>query len=108
MREKSKPNDGKRSENDLKSALYRKAVGYDSTETAEEYSESDGELVLVKRKVTIKNVPPDVSALKMLLDMNETEDLSALSDEQLEKERKKLLKILKEKKKCSSKKSNSI
>ena len=33
----------------------------------------------------------------MLLDMNETEDLSALSDEQLEKERKKLLKILKEK-----------
>ena len=81
----------------MKSALYRKAVGYDSTETVEEYSESDGELVLVKRKVTIKNVPPDVSALKMLLDMNETEDLSALSDEQLEKERKKLLKILKEK-----------
>lgn len=97
MREKSKPNDGKQSGNDLKSALYRKAVGYNSTETVEEYSESDGELVLVKRKVTIKNVPPDVSALKMLLDMNETEDLSALSDEQLEKERKKLLKILKEK-----------
>ena len=97
MREKSKQNGEKGSENDLKSALFRKAVGYDSTETVEEYSESDGELVLVKRKVTIKNVPPDVSALKMLLDMNETEDLSALSDEQLEKERKKLLKILKEK-----------
>ena len=29
--------------------------------------------------------------------MNETEDLSALSDEELEKERKKLLKLLKEK-----------
>lgn len=97
MREKSKPSGEKRSESDLKSALYRKAVGYDSTETVEEYSESDGELVLVKRKVTVKNVPPDVSALKMLLDMNETEDLSALSDEELEKERKKLLKLLKEK-----------
>ena len=97
MREKSKPNDGQQSENDLKSALYRKAVGYDSTETVDEYSASHDELDHVRRKVTIKNVPPDVSALKMLLDMNETEDLSALSDEQLEKERKKLLKILKEK-----------
>lgn len=97
MKEINKPSDEKKSESDLKSALFRKAVGYDSTETIEEYSSSDGELVLVKKKVTTKNVPPDVSALKMLLDMNETEDLSALSDEELEKERKKLLKILKEK-----------
>ena len=34
----------------VKKALYKKAVGYDSEETVEEYSDSDGDLVLVKRK----------------------------------------------------------
>lgn len=31
----------------LKEALYKKAVGYDSSETVEEYSDNDGDLVLV-------------------------------------------------------------
>lgn len=82
----------------LKEALYKKAVGYDSSETVEEYSDNDGDLVLVKRKVTTKPVPPDISAIKLLLGLDGgNEDLSALSDEELETHKKKLLKIIKEK-----------
>ena len=50
---------------------------------------------MVKRKVVSKNVPPDVSAAKLLL---ETEDenlnLKGLSDEELEKEKQRLIKLL--------------
>ena len=82
----------------LKEALYKKAVGYDSSETVEEYSDNDGDLVLVKRKVTTKPVRPDISAIKLLLGLDGgNEDLSALSDEELETQKKKLLKIIKEK-----------
>lgn len=81
----------------VKKALYKKAVGYDSEETVEEYSDSDGDLVLVKRKVTTKPVPPDIAAIKLVLGLDGGEDLSASSDEELEKRKKKLIKIIKEK-----------
>ena len=69
----------------------------DTEETVEEFSENDGEVVLTKRKVTKKSVPPDISAAKLLLDMDEGEtDLSALSDEQLKEEKNRLLKLLEE------------
>ena len=81
-----------------KKALYKKAVGYDREETVEEYSDSDGDLVLVKRKVTPKPVPPDIAAIKLVLGLDGgEEDLSASSDEELEKRKKKLIKIIKEK-----------
>ena len=82
---------------EIENALKKRAVGYDTEETVEEFSENDGEVVLTKRKVTKKSVPPDISAAKLLLDMNEGEtDLSALSDEQLKEEKNRLLKLLKE------------
>lgn len=82
---------------EIAEALKRRAVGYDTEETVEEFSDSDGTLSLVKRKVTKKSVPPDISAAKMLLDMDEdVVDLAALSDEDLEKERLRILEILKE------------
>ena len=84
----------------LSNALLKKAIGFDSTETVEEFAENDGEVRLTKRKVTTKAVPPDVSAVKLLLDMQEEEgDVISLSDEELEKERVRLMKILEEKKK---------
>lgn len=84
----------------LSNALLKKAIGFDATETVEEFAESDGEVRLTKRKVTTKVVPPDVSAVKLLLDMQEEEgDILSLSDEELEKERLRLMKILEEKKK---------
>lgn len=82
---------------EIENALKKRAVGYDTEETVEEFSENDGEVVLTKRKVTKKSVPPDISAAKLLLDMDEGEtDLSALSDEQLKEEKNRLLKLLEE------------
>ena len=80
---------------EITEALKKKAVGFDTFETVEEFTESDGEIKLVKRKVTKKTVPPDVSAVKLLLDIEgESSPISSLSDEELEKERAKLIKFL--------------
>ncbi|MBR1983068.1 MAG: hypothetical protein IKA12_00070 [Clostridia bacterium] len=78
----------------LKTALLKKALGYSVTETVEEYVGSDeGEIKLLKKKVTKKKVPPDVTALKMLIDENKV-SVSEYTDEQLEIERQRLLREL--------------
>lgn len=84
---------------DVKKALKKRAYGYDSTEVTEEYAENDdGSVRLIKRKVVSKNVPPDVSAVKLLLDIEgESGGISSMTDEELEKEKQRLLKLLKEK-----------
>ena len=61
----------------------------------EEYVLTDGEYKLVKRKVTTREIPPDIKAVKLLLDGESDE---AFSDEELEEEKQRLLKLLKEKK----------
>lgn len=48
----------------IKGALLERALGYDADEVVEEYGFSEGEAVLVKRKVTRKRVPPDIQAAK--------------------------------------------
>ena len=81
----------------LNKALIKRALGYSSKEVVEEFSSDDGKLVLNKRKVTKKNVPPDISAVKMLLSLYSQEsDYSKMTDEELLAERDKLLKLLKE------------
>ena len=80
--------------NDIQSALIKKALGYDATETVEEYmTDGEGEIKLSKKKVTKKNVPPDITALKMLLD-SKSESISQMTDEELEREKERLLKLL--------------
>ncbi len=61
----------------------------------EEYVLTDGEYKLVKRKVTTREIPPDIKAVKLLLDGGSDENFS---DEELEEEKQRLLKLLKEKK----------
>ncbi len=80
----------------IKKALKKRALGYDSTEVTEEYTEDgDGGVKLIKRKVVKKNVPPDVSAVKLLIEIEgEDSDLSALTDDELELEKQRLLKLL--------------
>ncbi|MBR2384487.1 MAG: hypothetical protein IKA99_02645 [Clostridia bacterium] len=81
-------------------ALVKKAIGFDTVETVEEFSETDGEIRLLKRKVTTKSVPPDVSAVKLLMEMqSEERDITDMTDDELEKERERLMKLLEEKKK---------
>ena len=80
-------------------ALVKKAIGFETVETVEEFAETDGEVKLLKRKVTTKSVPPDVSAVKLLLEMqSEERDIVDMTDEELEKERVRLMKLLEEKK----------
>ena len=84
------------SNRDFKQALVKKALGYDVKEIVEEYvGGDDGEVKLIKKKVTIKNVPPDVAALKILLEDND-QSLESLTDEQLLEEKARLLNLLSE------------
>jgi len=78
----------------LVNSLYKKAVGYTATEKTTEYS-PEGEVV--KRKVTSKHYPPDISALKAYLDLiSNGEDYESMTDEELTREKERLLKELEE------------
>ena len=74
--------------------MKRRAVGYDFTEVTEEYGENkDGELTVLKKKVVTKNLPPDVSALKLLIDIEgEETDVMKMTTEELLIEKEKILK----------------
>ncbi|MCD8040524.1 MAG: hypothetical protein LUF82_03305 [Clostridia bacterium] len=78
----------------LKVALLKCAVGFDTSEVVEEYTVDNGEMKLVKRKVTKRDVPPDIKAVKLILDGEA--DVHDMSDEELLKQREKLIAILKE------------
>lgn len=85
---------------DIDAALEKKAFGFDAKETVEEYAkDQDGEIRLMKKKVTVKFVPPDVSAIKMLLERNCP--ISEFSDEELEAEKQRLLDLLEREKTAS-------
>ena len=78
----------------LKDALLKCAVGFNTGEVVEEYAVDGDGLKLVKRKVTRRDVPPDIKAVKMLLDGEAA--VEELTDEQLEERRQKLIAMLKE------------
>lgn len=78
-------------------ALLKVALGCRVEEVTEEYADVDGALKLTKRRKTKKDIPPDLKAVQLLL--GETEpSYSDLSDEELEAEKNRLLKLLKEEK----------
>ena len=78
-------------EDSVKRALIKCATGLSASETVEEFSVENGELKLVKKKITRREIPPDIKAVKLLLDGREE-----LSDEELEAEKQKLMDMLKE------------
>lgn len=79
----------------LKNALKKCAVGFDTSEIVEEYTVEDGQLKLIKRKVTKRDVPPDIKAVKMILDGEQSKEFT---EEELIAERNKLIEMLKEEK----------
>lgn len=83
----------------IQKALLKRALGYDSSETVEEYAKDGEDMTIVRKKVTKKNVPPDITAVKMLLEnmRGKDGDLSELSAKELEAEKLRLLALLKEK-----------
>ena len=76
-------------------AIGRKAVGYETRESVDEYALVDGELTLVKRRVTLKEVPPDVAAARMLLEL-EPDETAGMSEEELAAEKRRLILTLTE------------
>ncbi len=84
---------------EVKDALIKRALGFDSDEIVEEYvADDNGKTVLSKRKVTKKYNPPDMSALKVLIEQSEFDDeISHMTDKELLREKDRLLKLLAEK-----------
>jgi hypothetical protein len=78
----------------LSDALLKVALGFQVAEVTEEYAEVDGELKLTKRRRTKKDVPPDLKAVQLLL-AEENVDYLSMSDEELLKEKERLLAELK-------------
>ncbi len=80
---------------ELEKALKKRALGYDTCEVTEEYVENDsGEVRMIKRKVVSKNVPPDVTAVKLLVEARVEDSIDSMTDEELLIEKKRLLKII--------------
>lgn len=71
----------------LKSVL-KKAKGYVVKEYVEEYNVVDGDVVLTKKKVSTKDIPPDMAAIKLLLESSGAKQDITFAE--LEKERKEL------------------
>ena len=82
-------------EEKLNAAILKVALGYQVAEVVEEFAEVDGQLKLTKRKRTKKDVPPDLKAVQLLFGEG-AGAVSAMSDEELEAEKKRLLGELKE------------
>ena len=80
----------------VRDAVLKVALGFRVEEVTEEYGMEDGEMRLVKRRETHKDIPPDLKAVRLLLDGT---NYSAYSDEQLEAEMVKLLAALEQEEK---------
>ena len=82
---------------ELMKSLLKRAKGYRYNEVQEEYSvKEDGEFVLTKKKVVRKYCPPDASALKAYMDIAGEQSAASMSDEELENEKQKLIKKIKD------------
>ena len=71
------------------SALLKKAVGYNDKEVLEEYVADGTNMQLIKKKVTTKFVPPDLSASKLLLEyfnVNMEDSYENMTDSELDAE----------------------
>ena len=75
--------------------LLKKAKGYAYHEKTDEYNVVDGKKQLVKSKVVTKRVQPDVNAIKALITLSDAgDDVTQMTDEQLQVEKLRLLNLL--------------
>lgn len=88
--------------------LYKKAIGYQTEEVVEEYASEEKGGELLKRKVTTKYIPPDVSALKSYMELTRVDnEFDNLTDEELEREKQRLIKLLVEKENKNENRKNN-
>ena len=75
--------------------LLKKAKGYAYHEKTDEYNVVEGKKQLVKSKVVTKRVQPDVNAIKALITLSDaSDDVTQMTDEQLQVEKLRLLNLL--------------
>lgn len=88
-------------------ALKACITGVTTKEVVTEYSmdEESGKLKIVKQKVNEKSLPPNIDLLKLVYQhlTEDKVDYNNLTDEELQKEKERLLKLLKEKENDSGK-----
>ena len=81
--------------------------GLTTKEIITEYAidEETGKLKIIKQKVSEKNLPPNVDLLKLIYPnlTKQTTDFNKLTDEELDREKQRLLKELKESESVSRK-----
>ena len=95
-------------EGKLSDALLKVALGYQVAEVTEEFAEVDGELKLTKRKRVKKDIPPDLKAVQILLsESGEGAELEKMSDEELEREKARLIAALAEETAASAEKKTA-
>jgi hypothetical protein len=81
---------------DLMKALRKKAKGYKAKEVADEFVVGkSGTPVLSRRKITYKDVPPDIGAVKTIAEILNGGEYRELTPEELKKEKQRLLEELK-------------
>lgn len=77
---------------DVMSTLLKRAMGYTVEEIVEEYAGEERGGELIKRKVTTKPVPPDVTALKTYIELSKHDDeYASMTDAELSAEKERLL-----------------
>ena len=94
-------------EEKLGNALLKVALGYQIAEVTEEYAEINGELKLTKRKKTKKDVPPDLKAVQLLLAAEGGAEYGTWTEEELQAEKERLLKLLKQESETEKKKTKT-
>ncbi len=76
--------------------LYKRATGYEQVEEITEYViDEDGGKRAVKEKRQVKQIPPDVNAIKLYVEQLEKDNnLTHLTDEELEREKVRIIATL--------------
>ena len=76
-------------------ALIKRAAGYKAVDEVEEYTYTrEGEKQLTKHKITTYEIPPDMTAIKLLLEERKRDETAELTEEELLAERDRLLRLL--------------
>ena len=72
---------------------------YQGMDPYKKEKDENGNPILAKRKITKKFNPPDINALRFILEQSKLSDdaISKMTDKELEKEKQRLLQLLKEK-----------
>lgn len=78
-------------EKKLTEALLKKAIGYTAKEEVVEYKLEDGETYPVKKKISKKHYPPDLSAMKAYMELAKSDGLINYTNEELLLEKSRLL-----------------